>query len=373
MQGREQAITVFLCGDVMTGRGIDQSFPHSCPPHLYEPYIRDARDYVELAEEVNGPIPRPVEPGYVWGDALAELERRSPDVRLINLETSITTSEAWWRGKEIHYRMHPANIGCLTAARIGCCALANNHVLDWGAEGLRETLATLRRAGIATAGAGTTREVARAPAVLEVAGKGRVLVFSFGSESSGIPSEWAAGEDSPGVELLPDLSPDTARRIGARVRALEREGDLVIASIHWGSNWGYLVPYEQREFARALIDEAGVDIVHGHSSHHPRGIEVYRERPILYGCGDFLNDYEGIHGYEDFRGDLTLLYFATLEPTSGRLLSLRMTPMQVRRFRENRCSTADADWLQGVLDREGLRFGTRVVLEADGSLSLRWD
>ncbi|WP_257458473.1 CapA family protein [Archangium lipolyticum] len=372
LPSQESSLTIFLCGDVMTGRGIDQVFPHPCPPDLHEPYVRDARDYIELAEERNGPISRPVGLGYVWGDALAELERCAPDVRLINLETSITTSEAWWPDKGIHYRMHPEHIACLTAARIGCCALANNHVLDWGDEGLRETLATLRGAGIATAGAGAHLEEARAPAVLDVPGKGRVLVFSLGTESSGIPPEWAAKVDRPGVELLEDLSPTTARRIGARVRAIKRAGDLVIASIHWGSNWGYQVPSAQREFARALIDEAGVDVVHGHSSHHPRGIEVYRERPILYGCGDFLNDYEGIRGYEGFRGDLTLMYFVTLEPGSGRLLSLRMTPMQVRRFQECRVSATDTGWLRIVLDREGRRFGTHVLLEEDGTLTLQW-
>ncbi|WNG28559.1 CapA family protein [Cystobacter fuscus] len=366
------ALTLFLCGDVMTGRGIDQVLPHPCPPHLYEPYVRDARDYVALAEEVNGPIPRPVGLDYIWGDALAELERRTPDVRLINLETSITTSEAWWPDKGIHYRMSPAHAACLTAARIGCCALANNHVLDWGYEGLRETLATLSSVGIATAGAGIHLEQARAPAVLDVPGKGRVAVFSLGTRSSGIPPEWAASTDRPGVELLENLAPATARGIGARVRALKHTGALVIASIHWGGNWGYEVPSAQREFARALIDEAGVDVVHGHSSHHPRGIEIHRERPILYGCGDFLNDYEGIRDNEGFRGDLTLMYFVTLEPTSGRLLSFRMTPMRVRRFQVCRASSADAGWLRGILDREGRQFGTRVTLEGDGSLRLHW-
>jgi poly-gamma-glutamate capsule biosynthesis protein CapA/YwtB (metallophosphatase superfamily) len=366
------ALTLFLCGDVMTGRGIDQAFPRSCSPQLHEPYIQDARDYISLAEEANGRFPRPLEPGSIWGDALAELERVAPDVRLINLETSITTSDDWWPDKGIHYRMHPANVGCLTAARIDCCALANNHVLDWGYEGLRETLATLRGAGLATAGAGAHLDEARAPSVLEVAGKGRVLVFSWGTESSGIPPEWAARADRPGVDFLPDLSPAMARKLGERVRALKRPGDVVVASIHWGSNWGYRVPHEQREFARALVDEAAVDVVHGHSSHHPRGIEVYRERPLLYGCGDFLNDYEGIHGYERFRGDLTLMYFLTLEPASGRLLSLRMTPMQVRHFRENRVSEADAEWLRAILHREGLRFGTRPLLEPDNTFTLQW-
>ncbi|MBN1205404.1 MAG: CapA family protein [Myxococcaceae bacterium] len=366
------AISLFLCGDVMTGRGIDQVMPHPSVPHLYESYVRDARDYVALAEERNGPIRKPVSFAYIWGDALAALEQAAPDVRLINLETSITTSEEWWPDKGIHYRMHPANIACLTSARIDCCALANNHVLDWGYPGLRETLATLQSVGIATAGLGERLELARAPAVLGVGAKGRVVVFSFGEEGSGVPPEWAAGVDRPGVDFLPDLSRSTAREIGERVRSVKRVGDIVVASIHWGGNWGYPISPVQRAFAHALIDEAQVDVIHGHSSHHPRGIEVHRGRLILYGCGDFLNDYEGIHGYEAFRGDLTLMYFASVEPASGRLVSLRMLPMQLHRLRLNPASSRDAQWLCQMLDREGHALGTRAQLEPDGALTLRW-
>ena len=82
--------------------------------------------------QTTGPIPHPVPVAYIWGDALPELDHRSPDVRIINLETSMTTSRDPWRGKEVLYKMHPANIGCLAVARIDCCVLANNHVLDWG-------------------------------------------------------------------------------------------------------------------------------------------------------------------------------------------------------------------------------------------------
>ena len=367
-----EALTLFLCGDVMLGRGLDQALPHSNLPHLHEDYVKDARDYIALAESANGPFHRPLGFGDVWGEALAELERVAPDVRLINLETSVTTREDAWPDKGIHYRMHPGNVPCLTAARVDCCALANNHVLDWGREGLRETLATLHGAGIATAGAGETREEAERPAVLPVPGRGRVLVFSFGTHGSGIPPEWAAEEDTPGVDLLPGLSWATVRHIGERVRAVKRPGDVVIASIHWGGNWGYGVPSEQRTFAHALIDAAGVDLLHGHSSHHPRTIEVHREHLILYGCGDFLNDYEGIRGYERYRSDLTLMYFATLEPGSGRLRALRMTPMQVRQFREHRAAPSDTAWLSDVLSREGQALGTHVEPQADGTLALHW-
>src|SRR5690606_34281662 len=117
----------------------------------------------------------------------------------------------------------------------------------------------------------------------------------------------------PGIHLLPDLSDRTAAGIGELVRESKRPGDIAVASIHWGGNWGYEIPEAQRRFAHNLVDRAGVDVVHGHSSHHPKGIEVHRDRPIIYGCGDFIHDYEGIRGYETFRNDLVLMYFPTLE------------------------------------------------------------
>jgi poly-gamma-glutamate capsule biosynthesis protein CapA/YwtB (metallophosphatase superfamily) len=363
-------ITLFLGGDVMTGRGVDQVLPHPGDPRLHESYMTSAVGYVELAESRTGPIPRPVDFGYVWGDALAELARVGPDVRIVNLETAVTTSDDHWPDKEVHYRMHPANIGCLGAAGIDCCALANNHVLDWGYAGLRETLETLRPAGIKTAGAGRDAEEAAAPAMMEIEGKGRVAVWAFGSESSGIPREWGATRDRPGLNLLRDLSGDTVEEIGRRVSRVKRPGTIVVASLHWGSNWGYRVPVPHRAFAHRLIEDAGVDVVHGHSSHHPRPIEVHRDRPILYGCGDLLTDYEGIGGYEPFRGELGLLYFPSLDAATGRLVRFAMTPTRLERFRLTRASREEGRWLTETLNREGRPFGARTRLHDDGTLTL---
>ena len=142
-----KTVTLFLSGDVMTGRGIDQILPHPSAPQLFEPAVRSALEYVELAEAVGGPIPRRAAFDYLWGDALAELERRRVSARIINLETAITVSKEAWPQKGVHYRMHPLNVPCLTAARIDCCTLANNHVLDWGRAGLEETLSVLSGGG----------------------------------------------------------------------------------------------------------------------------------------------------------------------------------------------------------------------------------
>lgn len=365
-------MTLFLCGDVMTGRGIDQILRHPCDPILHEPYVRDARRYVDIAEERNGPIPRRADDRYVWGDALAELAQARPDARIVNLETAVTTSPDWWKGKGINYRMHPENVGVLTAAGIDCCALANNHVLDWGYSGLDETLATLRTAGVKTAGAGLNRAEAEAPTVIEVAGKGRVLVFALGSPSAGVPLEWEATDRRPGVDLLPEPSVRQARELARRVAAVKQPGDVAVASIHWGPNWGFEIDKAERAFAHHLVESGGIDVVHGHSSHHVRGIEVWRGRLILYGCGDFLTDYEGIGEHPNFRDELGLMYFPAIDAATGELSSLRMSPTRLRNFRVTRAAGADAGWLRETLDREGKGLGTSVTVENDGTFSLKW-
>ncbi len=292
--GYRKSVRLFLCGDVMCGRGIDQVLAHPCSPEIYEYYKRSAKDYVLIAEQANGPIPRRNGPSYIWGAALDQLERMQPDARVINLETAVTRS----------------------------------HDLA----------------------------------------KARLLIFSFGSTSSGIPFEWAATPDAPGVNLLPDLCEASALEAADQVMALRRPGDLIVVSIHWGSNWGYHIPDEQKILARALIDKAGVSIVHGHSSHHPRAIEIYRDRLILYGCGDFLNDYEGTRGYERYRDDLALMYFADLDPASGSLHALRLVPLQIKNFRLSNPSWRDIEWIQQTLDGECQQFGTRVILDSERQL-----
>jgi poly-gamma-glutamate capsule biosynthesis protein CapA/YwtB (metallophosphatase superfamily) len=362
-----------LAGDVMTGRGVDQILPHPVSPRLHEEYVLDARSYVDLAERANGPIARPVAAQWPWGEALAAMDGAVPGVRLMNLETSVTRSDELAPGKAVRYRMSPDNIDCLTAARIDVWALANNHVLDHGPLGLLETLETLHTAGQRTAGAGVDETEAWQPAVVgqETA---RVVVASVAHVSSGVPLGWGAGPAHPGVALLPDLSEGTAESLVERMlQGNARDsagGDLLVVSVHWGGNWGYHVPREHRRFAHRLV-EAGVHVVHGHSSHHPRPMEVHHGRLVLYGCGDLVNDYEGIRGYEGFRDDLRLLYLARVTPGSGDLLDLSMLPFQARQMRLWHADRADAAWLSHTLDEACRRLGTSLALTDEGTITLR--
>jgi poly-gamma-glutamate capsule biosynthesis protein CapA/YwtB (metallophosphatase superfamily) len=371
--GKEpEAITLFLCGDVMTGRGIDQILPHPGNPKLYEAYATSALEYVALAEARNGPIDKPVDFAYIWGDALQVFKQLKPDVRIINLETAITTSDDFWPGKGIHYRMNPKNIPCLSAAKIDCCVLANNHVLDFDYPGLSETLQTLHKAHIKTVGAGENSAQASAAAIMDVAGKGRVMVFAYADASSGVREDWMASPHRPGVNYLPDFSTHTVKQLASHIDKLKQAGDIVVVSIHWGANWGYGIAPEQQSFAHRLIDEAHVDILFCHSSHHPKGIEVYQHKPILYGCGDFLNDYEGISGYENYRDDLALMYFVSMDPATGRLTRLHLIPTQIKHFRCNRATARDAKWLNDMLNTQGAKLGTRAQLNEDGTIDLAW-
>jgi poly-gamma-glutamate synthesis protein (capsule biosynthesis protein) len=355
----------------MAGRGIDQILPHPSDPILYEPFMKSALGYVEIAEKATGFIPKPVDFAYVWGDALDELRQMAPDARVVNIETAITASEDHF-DKGINYRMNPKNLPCLIAGGVDCCCLANNHVLDWGVRGLSETIDSLRRAGITHTGAGLNVEEAQAPAVLELQDRGRVIIYSFGDATSGIPLSWAAGPNTPGVFLLKELSDEAVRRMQELILREKRPGDIVVASIHWGGNWDYSISHEQKDFAHRLIDEAGVDLIYGHSSHHIKGIEVYRNKLVLYGCGDFLNDYEGIQSYPGFRSDLGLMYFASIDRKSRGLLSLQMTPTMVRHFRVGRASGADLLSLANLANRECSKLGTRVDRTPEGRLVLRW-
>jgi poly-gamma-glutamate synthesis protein (capsule biosynthesis protein) len=360
-----------LCGDVMTGRGIDQALPHPGDPVLHETWVRSATDYVELAEKANGPIARPMAFEHIWGDALGVLDRLAPDLRIVNLETAVTAASRPWP-KGINYRMSPENVGCLTAAGIDCCVLANNHVMDWGCDGLLETLQVLHGAGLITAGAGNNLDEAAAPAILPVPGKGRVLVYGIAFPSSGVPDAWAANDTRTGVNFVAVPEEAAINAITQRVRRDRRPGDLVLCSLHWGPNWGYEIPAADRAFAHRLIEIAGVDIVHGHSSHHPKAIEIHHGKPILYGCGDFLNDYEGIENHEPYRSDLVFMYIVEVDARGGELASLSLIPFRICNFRLNDAESDEIAWLHQIMARECSRFGGNVVSGGKRPLRLLW-
>ena len=213
-------VTLFVCGDVMLARGVDQVLPHPGDPELRERFAGDARAYVRLAERAHGPIPQPASFSWPWGDALAVLDEVAPDARVINLEMSVTRGADFAAGKAVCYRMSPDNLAAVSVAHPDVCVLANNHVLDFGHAGLADTLDTLAAAGLPAVGAGRDATQARRPAAVPVPGGGRAVVFACGAASSGIPPHWAATATRPGVAYLPSLSRAAAEDLITRVRAV---------------------------------------------------------------------------------------------------------------------------------------------------------
>lgn len=355
----------------MIGRGIDQIMRHPGDPSLHERWARSALQYVELAEDKSGPLPRGVEPAYIWGDSPARLSAAGVDVRIVNLETALTARGRPWPGKGIHYRAHPDNAVCLVAGGIDTAVVANNHILDWSEAGLVDTLDTLDRLSVTGTGAGRDAIEAWQPASVTTERSGRVRVLGLGSPSSGVDPEWGAGAGRPGVALLGSYSDSWIERVDRALDVSRRLGDIVVVSIHWGPNWGYRIPSVHRRFARALIDRVGVDVVHGHSSHHPIGFEIYKGRLILYGCGDLLTDYEGIHGYEEFRPELSGWYIVSFDNDTGELEGLQIMPTKVHRFQLVAPTSEEVDWLGRLFRDQSLSEGVRIRRQ-DGLLTVDW-
>ena len=355
----KQCLSINFLGDVMLGRLIDQLFKTS----VHEPHEASIiQSFVKKHSHLHD-----YGPSSPWGTTLPLL--KASDLNIINLETSVTTNDKKWPDKVFNYRMHPANISALPAARIDYASLANNHTLDFREAGLVETMDTLKKAGIAFAGVGENLNAARKPAVLnlprsESASQSsqspcKVLVWS----ASDHPDDWGG----PRMFNLIDYSARTRNMLkgtieeGSQNTRQDDRPTLKVFSVHWGPNYAWEPTEEIRSLAHFLIDECGIDVIHGHSSHHVQGVEVYKSKLIIYGCGDFVDDYALVAGY---RNDLSAVWRLNLhrsEKVIG-LASLEIFPTKIKQFQAQRLSVSDPDH-EWIRDRFGVlseHFGTQV-------------
>lgn len=345
----------------MLGRLVDQLLPE----HVHEPeesrHVANFRRMHPNLQNYNHTSP--------WGNTLSFLQ--SSDLVLGNLETAATVRDTKWPNKVFNYRMHPANIACLNVAGVDYVSLANNHTLDFGREGLFETVRVLEEAGIAYAGAGRSIAEAEKPAVLklertlapamdEVSAR-EIHIFS----ASDHPEDWAS---VPEFNLLRYDSNSRARLRDLLTKehdGLSPKPSLKIFSVHWGPNYSWEPSENITSMAHFLIDECGVDVVHGHSSHHVQGIEVYKCKLIIYGCGDFVDDYAVNSRY---RNDLSAAWKVTLTDSRGGKLEpsrLEVFPSRIKSFQAGLLSENDPDH-SFVCDRIralSANFGTIVETE----------
>ena len=251
-----QSVRLAFLGDLMLGRGVTRRLRH-------------------------------VGPEWFWGDVQPILRRA--DAVLANLESPITTSSEKWRQswKMFHFRADPAAIGILQCANVRFVCLANNHMLDFGADGLQDTVRALDAAGIRHAGAGRNAQEAAAPAVLALPGLTVGLIAATDNMRA-----FAAGDDRPGTNFIDfEAERDPLNWVGRSVGALRQAGaTLIVLSVHWGPNMRRSPSRRFRRFAHAAID-CGVDVIHGHSAHVVQGVERRGTGVILYDTGNFIDDY----------------------------------------------------------------------------------
>jgi len=259
---------------------------------------------------------------YPWGNTLKVLN--SADQRFCNLECVISDRGSTWNitPKMFHFRSDAKNINVLKDANINAVSLANNHILDFGYEAMFETQRLLSRADIKNAGAGVNFDEASEPAIWE--NEGKMIGFLAFTDNEPV---WEANAERPGVFYVPiDSNDDRARTLFEIVKATKEKTDILIVSTHWGENWGYSPKPEHISFAHDLIDK-GADIVFGHSAHVFRGIEIYKDRPILYSAGDFIDDY-AVDEIE--RNDESFVFMIDIEP--GNLRGIILYPTVIKNF-----------------------------------------
>jgi poly-gamma-glutamate synthesis protein (capsule biosynthesis protein) len=297
-------LSLVFGGDVMLGRLVRESLDPSCPA-------------------------RP------WGDALPVLH--GGDLTLVNLECALTSrTERWTDGgyKPFYFRADPNAVATLVAAGVDFVSVANNHIGDYRADGLRDTLNALDGAGISHAGAGPDRARAREPAHFAIQNT-RVSVVAFAD----YPVEWRAGPAFPGINYTPvSLQPEDLTEVSRQIMAARERADLVVFSIHWGPNMRAWPSPEFRAFVHAIID-AGADIFWGHSAHVIQGVEFWRGHPILFDAGDLLDDY-AVDPH--LRNDLSALLLVHVNMPTG--FEVEVVPVQIREMRVSLAQGAEHRW-----------------------------
>jgi poly-gamma-glutamate synthesis protein (capsule biosynthesis protein) len=298
---------------------------------------------------------------YPWGDTLSLFE--SAAVRICNLECVIADGGSPWiqTPKVFHFRSDAKNVEVLKAAHIDVVALANNHVLDYGYEALLEMLDTLKHEGIHHAGAGSDLRTAYRPAFFT---RGNWLIGCIAFTDN--EPCWEAERTVPGVCYVPiNVRSKRAQALFQLVEQAKARVDWLIVCAHWGGNWGYHVPREHVRFAHALI-EHGADIIFGHSCHVFRGIELYHARPILYSCGDFIDDY---HVDEVERNDESFVY--VVEIADSGIHELRLYPTCIRDFQAQRTWGWYAKSIAAKMQDLCIKLKTRALWDgAEGCLRI---
>jgi len=299
LQVEPKPATLAFAGDAMLGRGFNTLFAEN-------------PDYV------------------AWRGTQPAL--RGVDILAFNLETTITDAEDLWEGKNYQFKLSPD----LASAALGAvledngvpaafASTANNHALDYLVPGLLDTLTALDGFGLPHAGTGPDAQTAQAPTIVEASGGARIAFFAASSVCScGDLSLWSAGPNAPGAWMIESHDDAGWEAAAKAVRETAPTVDYVVFSLHWGGNYTETWPVSWMQARGHALVAAGVDVIYGHSAHHVLPIERVGNSLILYGTGDFLDDYSAVDG---FRNDLS--YIGRVSLSADRPPELTVIPMRL--------------------------------------------
>ena len=281
---------------------------------------------------------------YPWGNVLPLLKQT--DLTIINLETTLTTSSQKIL-KVFNYKANPDRVQTLQKADIDVVNLANNHILDFGNEGLFETIQTLDNAGIKHIGAGKNIHAARRAAIVT---KNNITIGIIGYTNN--EPGWQAEDNKAGTNYIEVGDIETVKQ---DVNAIRKNVDFVIVTIHWGPNMRERPTQEFIDFAHAMIN-AGVDIIHGHSAHIFQGIELYKNKVIMYDTGDFVDDY-AVNTL--LRNDWSFLY--QLEADKYGIKEIKLIPIVISNMQVNMAQDKEKRVIIKRIQDLSQEFGTTIT------------
>lgn len=335
-----RAITMLIVGDVSVNR--------DDPPSVFQ-YVRDTM--------------------------------RRADIMIGNLEGPYADGGTPWpKGGVAVWRANARQIAAIEAGGFHAMGVTNNHIMDFGYEGLFETVGHLDRLGIAHAGAGHNRAEAHAPAIVTRDGC-RVAMLAY---TSVFTPGWEAGDDTPGLAVMaastafqphprhnetpgkPPLVrtwvlPASREQLAKDVAAARAQADIVLCSFHWGVSAGYIALTDyQVELGHHAVD-VGADLVFGHHPHALQGVEIYRGKPIFYSLGNFtFARHKGELGHE------LETCFLRCHIADKRIIDVEYLPVRCdERINPHLLSLAEGRKVIDIIERRSAAFGTKFEAAGD--------
>ena len=276
-------IKIHLCGDIMTGRSFNELFRN----------------------ELNFNI---------WSNTLSLFNQS--DFTLGNLETTITNSNNKWPNKAFNYKLNPEYKDILRLPKFNHLNIANNHILDYQAEGLEDTIKNLDKLNIKYTGAGMNQQDANKYIIHDIKGL-KIGVISYTDHYN----YWKATISTLGINYI-NIESDYQYVLNYMSK-IKKECDILILSIHHGSNYVDIISKRTKKFFHDILN-VGVDIIHGHSAHHVLPIEQISDKYIFYSIGDFIDDYAVT---EKYRNDLS--FIAELQIDNKKIVKLNIFPTKI--------------------------------------------